>query len=76
MPTGETAADRIVGSIVCLRKGREGLAQLPQPRDRFAIKARIDIYEELMNSVGEINRTLKRLSSDARPSCTSGDYSP
>lgn len=76
MPTGETAADRIVGSIVCLRKGREGLARLPQPRDRFAIKARIDIYEELINSVGEIDRALKWLSSDTPRARSSGEYSP
>jgi len=76
MLTGETAADRIRGSIVCLRKGREGLARLPQPRDRFAIEARIDIYEGLMNSVIEINRTLKRLSSNTRPASVGEEHSP
>jgi hypothetical protein len=66
MPTIETPTYRLAVSIVGLRKGREGLARLPQPRDRFTIKARIDIYDELINSVEEIDQSLRRLSSHAQ----------
>ncbi|UZE48061.1 hypothetical protein [Rhodopseudomonas sp. P2A-2r] len=66
MPTREMPADRIVVSIFCLRNARARLARTAQPRDKSTVEARIDICDELIHRVGEIDRDLRQLSSNAR----------
>ncbi|MGP9813834.1 hypothetical protein ACTZWT_20175 [Rhodopseudomonas sp. NSM] len=65
MSTSDTPADRIAISIVCLRNARAGLNLVAQPHDSPAVRARIDICDELISRVGEIDRTLRQLSSEA-----------
>ncbi len=74
MPRYDTPTDRIAVSIFCLRNARAGLALVSRPHDRFTIKARIEICNELINRVGEIERNLKRLSLDAHRARTHGAY--
>jgi hypothetical protein len=66
MPIREMPADRIAVSIFCLRNARARLARAAQPHDKSAVKARIDICDELIRRVGEIDRNLRQLSSNAR----------
>jgi hypothetical protein len=75
MPNCETLTDRIAVSIFCLRNARAGLALVPPQHDRLTVKARIDICDEMINRVGEIDRNLRQLSSDAHRARSDGTYS-
>lgn len=59
--TGQASIDEIVASIVCLRNARVGLAGEFPSHDHSAIKARIDLCDELINIVGEIGRNLDQI---------------
>jgi hypothetical protein len=61
VPASQTFIDEIVASIVCLRNARLGLALGLQSHDHSAVKARIDLCDELISTVGEIGRNLEQL---------------
>lgn len=65
MPIRETHAHKIAVLMVSLRNARAGLALGPHPHDKSAVKARIVIYDELVSRLGEVDRNLRQLSSDA-----------
>ena len=58
---GRASIDEIVASMVCLRNARAGLTDILPSQDLLAIKARIDLCDELIDRVGEIGRNLDQL---------------
>ncbi len=66
MPTHESPADRIALSILRLRSARAELAQVTFRENRIALKARIDICEEMIDGVRDIDHNLRQLSSRSR----------
>jgi hypothetical protein len=58
---GRASIDEIVASMVCLRNARAGLTDIFPSQDLLAIKARIDLCDELIDRVGEIGRNLDQL---------------
>jgi hypothetical protein len=68
MSTRGTSADRLAASIVGLRNARARLTGVPTQFDRVTVKAQIDICDELISRVGEIDKSLRELSSQSE--CT------
>ena len=66
----ETPADKIALSIVGLRNARAGLMSGLKVHDKSAVKARIDVFDEMISRVSDIDRNLKQLSLDARRNST------